>query len=357
MMDSTCVVTGGAGFIGCATSKSLVEKFAKVIAIDNLHPQIHADSVRPNALDPGVELVVGDVAVDATWDVLLTQHYPEVILQLAAETGTGQSLFNASRHAGANVLGTTCMLDALVRHQRIPKRIVLASSRAVYGEGAWMDKTSGEISYPGQRSKAQLERCEWDFPELICQPSEAGTTQPWPTSVYGATKLAQEHIMSAWGLSFDVEVVTLRLQNVYGPGQSLSNSYTGIVPLFARMARDGKSIPVYEDGNIVRDFVFIEDVAKVICRAVTQNLRSRTPYDIGTGEKTALIELATMIATLYNAPPPHITGAFRNGDVRHAVCKISRARDELGWFPLVRLAQGIEMLCTWIDCQLGARKH
>ncbi len=139
----------------------------------------------------------------------------------------------------------------------------LTSSRAgQYGEGAWIDRRTGAISYPGQRSRAQLERGQWDFPGLQCLPFDAAATTPNPTSVYGATKLAQEHILKSWALSFDVEIGLLRLQNVYGPGQSLSNPYTGIVSLFARLAREGKSIPVYEDGEIVRDFVFIDDVAE-----------------------------------------------------------------------------------------------
>ena len=198
------------------------------------------------------------------WSEVLADARPDVVIHLAAETGTGQSLTEATRHAEVNVVGTTRMLDAFSQLHHMPRRVVLASSRAVYGEGAWRDRKTGAISYPGQRSKAQLERGEWDFPGLECLPFDAAVTTPSPTSVYGATKLAQEHILKSWALSFDVEVGLLQIAERLRSGQSLSNPYTGIVSLFARLAREGKSIPVYEDGEIVRDFVFIEDVAEAL---------------------------------------------------------------------------------------------
>jgi dTDP-L-rhamnose 4-epimerase len=355
-LTRTCFVTGGAGFIGCAISDELVRSFDRVIAIDVLHPQIHAKGVRPDALNKRVELIIGDVVREDTWEKVLSTAAPDVVIHLAAETGTGQSLTEATRHANVNVAGTTCMLDAFVRHGRIPQRIVLASSRAVYGEGAWLDTKTGVTSYPGQRSKAQLKRGEWDFPGLECLPFGALRTEPHPTSIYGATKLAQEHILAAWALSFGVEIGILRLQNVYGPGQSLSNPYTGIVPLFARIAREGKSIPVYEDGKIVRDFVFIDDVAAAVCRMASGTIPSALAYDIGSGEQTTIHRLANIIADIYRAPAPHINGEFRNGDVRHASCDVTRARADLGWSPKRDLESGVKTLCAWVDSrQVGVR--
>ena len=348
-MTTTCLVTGGAGFIGCAISSGLARHFGRVVALDNLHPQIHPDPVRPAALDPKVELSIGDVTDETAWDRLLAGVQPDVIVHLAAETGTGQSLTEGSRHASVNVVGTTRMLDALARHGQTPHKIVLSSSRAVYGEGAWKNLSTGAISYPGQRSKAQLDRKEWDFPGLACLPFEALETQPRPTSIYGATKLAQEHVLAAWALSFGTQLGVLRLQNVYGPGQSLTNPYTGIVPFFARVAREGKSIPVYEDGEIVRDFVFIDDVADAILRVATGPGASATPYDIGAGQATTIHDLARMIAKLYGAPAPHINGAYRNGDVRHAVCDIARTTAGLDWRPRCDVARGVAALCAWID--------
>ena len=159
-MSKTCMVTGGAGFIGCALSTKLADRFDRVVVIDSLHPQIHAERKRPAELDPRVELMVADVTEASTWAQALETTRPEVVVHLAAETGTGQSLTEASRHAIANVLGTTRMLDAFATVSHVPERFVLASSRAVYGEGAWRSRNPGEVTYPGQRSKQQLERAE-----------------------------------------------------------------------------------------------------------------------------------------------------------------------------------------------------
>lgn len=347
-MNSTCIVTGGAGFIGCALSPLLADHFDRVIALDNLHPQVHPTAERPVALDRRVEFVHGDVTSREVWDRLLQDLSPTVVIHLAAETGTGQSLMEGSRHAHVNVTGTTQMLDALVRHKALPERIVLTSSRAIYGEGRWTD-AKGAVTYPGQRTREQLERHEWDFPGLKATPFNSHTTEPRPTSIYGATKLAQEHVLNAWCLAMGVTPVMLRLQNVYGPGQSLINSYTGIVSLFARLAKEGKSIPVYEDGLIIRDFVFIDDVANAIFAATLKGTASENPYDVGSGQATSIAELADTIAAHYMAPKPHITAAFRHGDVRHASCTIDESKKALEWSPAVMVKRGVEILCHWID--------
>lgn len=352
---NTCLVTGGAGFIGCAISSQLAGAFDRVVAFDNMHPQIHPTPTRPSRLDSAVELRVGDVTSRDDWDRLLVNVKPDVVIHLAAETGTGQSLTEGTRHAAVNVVGTTQMLDAFVRHACMPSRIVLTSSRAVYGEGAWQDE-AGLISYPGQRSRAQLEAGAWDFAGLKCLPFEATRTEPRPTSIYGATKLTQELVLSAWALSFGVDVGLLRLQNVYGPGQSLSNPYTGIVSLFSQLARSGKSIPLYEDGEIVRDFVFIDDVADAICRiALLEKVPSPLAYDIGSGEATTIRELAELIAGIYGAPSPAVNGAFRNGDVRAASCDVTRTEAELQWQPRWTVERGVKALCAWIDQETASK--
>lgn len=348
-----CLVTGGAGFIGTALSALLPEHFDRVIAVDNLHPQVHSASGRPAALDERVEFVRGDVTDAGMWDTLLASVAPDVVIHLAAETGTGQSLTEATRHAATNVVGTTEMLDAFVRADALPERIILTSSRAVYGEGAWQDE-DGEVSYPGQRSDAMLSSGVWDFPGLTPLPFASARTKPTPTSVYGATKLAQEHILTSWCLALGVTPVLFRLQNVYGPGQSLINPYTGIVSFFAQRAKAGEVIPVYEDGEIVRDFVFIDDVARALVAGALMVPdaaagSAAAPYDIGSGEGTSILRLAELIAAHYGAPAPAINGLYRNGDVRHASCEIDEARAGLAWSPQTMVDAGIEELCTWID--------
>lgn len=353
--DSTCLVTGGAGFIGCALSSVLADRFSEVVVLDNLHPQIHKERVRPQALDARSELVVGDVCDPATLDLLLSRFRPEVVVHLAAETGTGQSLSEASRHAIVNVVGTSQLLDALRRSGHTPKKILLSSSRAVYGEGQWR-RNDGTMFNPGQRTQAQLAARQWDFESATSLPFQAGNTPAAPTSVYGATKLAQEHVLSAWAKAHDCSVRVLRLQNVYGPGQSLSNPYTGIVSLFVRLAKSGAAIPLYEDGGMTRDFVFIDDVASAIVAAMDTKADDFT-VDVGTGQATTIRQVAEIVAARYGAPNPVVSGQFRNGDVRHAACDIANTLVTLQWRPVVDLAQGLERLCDWIDLQLDARPN
>lgn len=350
-MKKCILVTGGAGFIGSALSHQLASHALPFVAFDNLHPQIHETRTRPESLAEKAELFIGDVCVGADWERFLAQYEPVVVVHLAAETGTGQSLTESVRHAEVNVVGTAQMLDAFSRHSIKPQRIVLSSSRAIYGEGAWRGR-DGAVFYPGQRDAGMLERREWDFPNATALPFDARTTEARPTSVYGATKLAQEHVLASWCRSFHVPHAILRLQNVYGPGQSLNNPYTGIVPLFSRLARDGKSIPLYEDGAMLRDFVFIDDVAAAIRLAIDAPEAVDAPLDIGTGQSISIGELARIVSQRYGAPAPHVCGLFRNGDVRHAACEPEAARHALGWHPATMAAEGIPLLCDWLDAEL-----
>ena len=346
----TVLVTGGAGFIGCAISAALVEAFYHVVIVDNLHPQIHSSGKRPAGLAEAADLILGDVTDAATWDQVLATVSPDVVIHLAAETGTAQSLDESTRHTHVNVVGTSQLLDGLNRHHKLPRRIVLSSSRAVYGEGAWRHENGG-LFYPGQRISETLDKAQWDFPGAAPIAMNASETFPAPVSVYGATKLAQENILQAWAKSYGVETVILRLQNVYGPGQSLINPYTGIMSLFCRMAMGGKSIPLYEDGEVRRDFVLIDDVASAIVAGAVSTSIQGAPMDIGSGEFQTIGTAARLIADHYHAPEPHVTGQYRQGDVRHAWADVTAAAQILGWKPKYNLAQGIELLANWIDAQ------
>lgn len=330
------LVTGGAGFIGCALSAHLAAN-APVVAVDNLLPQVHPQQDRPEALDSRVELVVADVTQASTWDDLLTRYRPSLLVHLAAETGTGQSLTESTRHAEVNVVGTTVMIDALLRHDAVPDHVVLTSSRAVYGEGLWVDADGSEF-YPPPRSHAQLAAGQWDHLAPSGVPSRptaasARSTHPNPSSVYGSTKLAQELILRNWTSAFSVPLSVFRLQNVYGPGQSPHNPYTGIITLFHRLASQGQALDIYEDGDIGRDFIVIDDVVSALMAGIAQPPAVDRPriLDVGTGVVTTIAEAARSIAKHHGAPDPQVSGKFRDGDVRHAVADVSDLRAAFEW--------------------------
>jgi dTDP-L-rhamnose 4-epimerase len=350
---SSVLITGGAGFIGSALARRLVKAGYDVAVMDVLHPQVHGEG-KAIDLPPSVRLFTGDVTHAPDCDAVLRLFQPSQIVHLAAETGTAQSLSEATRHGSVNVVGTTQLLDALSRAALVPDQLVLASSRAVYGEGAW--QSGSELFYPPPRSHAQLLAGVWD-PQgpmgetVVPLPSCAGRTEPRPTNIYAATKLAQEHILAAWTAAHDTNLSVLRLQNVYGPGQSLTNSYTGIVALFARLAREQRTLDVYEDGRILRDFVFIEDVVEALFAALEGPAAQTRCLDIGSGIPTTIHELAQKIAAICGAPEPVVVPKFRDGDVRAARCDIEPAKSELDWRPRWSLEDGLLALLGWIGEQ------
>jgi dTDP-L-rhamnose 4-epimerase len=347
------LITGGAGFIGSALARRLVKSGYDVAVMDMLHPQVHGEG-RAIDLPQSARMFTGDVTHSPDWDAVLRLFRPSQIVHLAAETGTGQSLSHATRHGSVNVVGTTQLLDALSRSALVPDQLVLASSRAVYGEGAWQCGT--QTFYPQPRSHAQLQANIWDPKGPNGQPavplaSSAGQTEPRPTNIYAATKLAQEHMLAAWTAAHDTNLSVLRLQNVYGPGQSLTNAYTGIVALFARLARAKSVLEVYEDGRIVRDFVFIDDVVDAIYATVQNPAPGARCLDIGSGVATTIHELARKVAAICGAPEPIVVSKFRDGDVRAASCNIDPAEDSLGWRPRWALEDGLHSLLEWIGQQ------
>lgn len=351
------MITGGAGFIGCRLSQALLDVGRSVVVLDSLHPQVHTTLGRPDDLPEAVGLFCGDVAESATWDRLFQLHgLPRVVYHLAAETGTGQSLLEATRHSTANVVGTTQLTDALSRHEHQPEHLIITSSRAVYGEGAWAD-ADARIFYPPPRSAGMLAAGQWDPAASEGQAvrplgHDAATTWPRPTNVYAATKLAQEHLLEAWCSSFGVPLSILRLQNVFGPGQAVGNAYTGVLTFFARQLASGQQIDVYEDGNIIRDFVFVGDVVDALVATEANRPLDVRRVDIGSGVATTLLEVAETMTSIASGTAPFVSGRYRHGDVRAAFADVSSAGTELGWMPRVPLRSGLEALLKWVPSQL-----
>lgn len=354
MLNRDVLITGGAGFIGSRLAARLLETGWRVTIADVLHPQVHSATGWPTDLPDDVVKLPIDVTSPSQWDAVLRVTRPDAIVHLAAETGTGQSLTLASRHGLVNVVGTTEMLDALVRAGHTPQQFVLASSRAVYGEGQW-EASNGVSYYAAPRTTTQLEAGEWDprpeDPALrAVRPlaHDASVVWPRPTNVYAATKLAQEHVLGAWTVAMGSRLSVLRLQNVYGPGQSLSNPYTGIMAFFGRKSLAKEQIDVYEGGDIVRDLVYIDDVVNALTLSVNRDGRESLTADIGSGRPVTLLEAARILAAETGAPAPATSANFRPGDVRAAFADIRRAHALIGYTPRTPPEQGLQQLVRWI---------
>lgn len=336
------LVTGGAGFIGTATATVHAAAAETWTVFDNLLPQVHG-SLPVIRQVPSVEYVRGDIRDIRLLTEVVERFRPQVVLHLAAETGTGQSLDMPSMHTDVNVTGTARLLEALQSYP--PERLILTSSRAIYGEGTWVDD-DGNQSLPGPRTAEMMSQGQWDFPGRRAIPSVAGISVPDPSNIYGATKLAQENLVTSWAAVRGVHRSILRLQNVYGPGQSPINPYTGITTLFVRLASQGRAIPVYEDGRIVRDFVFIDDVVTALGAAVTT--QGDLLVDVGSGTARTIAEMAAIVADLAGAPEPTVTGQYRLGDVRHASCDMRPSSAFLAGQDPVTLEEGLARLVTWL---------
>ena len=348
------LITGGAGFIGTRLGAALLAESWRVVVLDVLHPQVHTDGAWPAELSTAVERHRTDVTdADGVEEVVRTVR-PNVVVHLAAETGTGQSLTEATRHGNVNVVGTTTLMDAMTRSRHLPRHVLLASSRAVYGEGRWRER-SGAPFYAPARSPEQLAASRWTpvgpsgpAVEVVPEPQCAATVEPRPSNVYAATKLAQEHLLGAWTSAMGVRLSVLRLQNVYGPGQSLTNAYTGVLTVFAQRALAGQPIDVFEDGAILRDFVHVDDVVAAMQLALRREASGPLLQDIGSGRASSLLEVAQLLSDLTGAPAPVVSGRYRLGDVRAAWADVGPAREQLGYVPAVDLRTGLSSLVDWV---------
>ena len=356
-MSQLVLVTGGAGFIGTHLARRLIGAGLKVRILDNLSPQIHAADARGHYAPPaGAEFILGDVT--SRKDVEEAIADVDTIVHLAAETGTGQSMYEIERYYRVNVQGTALIFDVLAnQNSSKTPNVVLASSRSVYGEGAYHCPTCDARCFPLPRQKPQLAKHDWEprcescGGELAPVPTHEGDKLQ-PASIYAATKLAQEDLVRVATGAQGVAHTIVRFQNVDGGGQSLSNPYTGILSIFSTRIRLGLSLPIFEDGNETRDFVHVDDVAEAVLASVLNPIASGVTANVGSGKATTIFEVATLLAEIMASKEvPHVSGAYRVGDIRHNFADLTRLQETLGVSPGVSLEHGLRRFAEWVATQ------
>lgn len=350
------LITGGAGFIGSNLARRLCRDGHIVTVLDNLSPQIHGSDPQTTSrllasIRDLVTFRLGSVCDEAA--IAQSLEGQEYVVHLAAETGTGQSMYEIDRYAEVNVGGTAKLLHRLANHTHGIRRVVVASSRAVYGEGKYQSE-DGLVTYPRAR---RVEDLRAGFFEPICSrtnrplrvlPTDEDSMLQ-PTSVYGVTKLTQEQLVLTAAPAVGVEGVALRYQNVYGPGQSLSNPYTGILSIFSTRMLNGHFINVFEDGKESRDFVFIDDVVDATVNALFRPEAANLALGIGSGIATDVLTVAQALRDAYGTESEvKVTGAFRVGDIRHNFADLTKARRILGYEPRISFQEGIGRFASWV---------
>lgn len=345
------LITGGAGFIGSHTADALLAKGYAVRALDCLDSQVHGEGCRrPAYLDPRVELQIGDVRNRA--DVEQALDGIDAIYHFAAQTGVGQSMYAIHSYSDVNINGTAMLLDVLANTPHRVEKIVLSSSRAVYGEGAYLCAACGPV-YPETRSREQLERREWAICCPVCQvelvPCPTAEDKPQgPISIYALTKQVQEQMVRMFAATYGVPAVILRYFNVYGTRQALSNPYTGIGAIFTNRVLSSQPINIYEDGLPGRDFVNVRDVVQANLRALENPAASGGTFNIGTGERLTVLDLAMLIRdALGSKVELNFSGQFRVGDIRDCYADLTQSRVVLGFEPQVGFVEGVGELIAW----------
>ncbi|MGL5382961.1 MAG: NAD-dependent epimerase/dehydratase family protein [Culicoidibacterales bacterium] len=349
------LITGGLGFIGSRLAKMLVDHHYKVTILDNLSPQIHGENAPIDAyLSEHTNVIIGDVRNTEDWRTALVDQ--DVVVHLAAETGTGQSMYEIAKYVEVNITGTAHLLDYLTNEQHHVSKVIIASSRAIYGEGTYVCDTHGLV-YPEQRPDERMAKglfepiCPQCGTEVSLQ-ATAEAAKIHPTSIYGITKQNQEQMVLVSCASLGIPAVAYRYQNVYGPGQSLSNPYTGILSIFSTIIKNGNQINIFEDGEESRDFVYIDDVVTATFKGIENETLTSEVFNVGSGVATSVNEVAQTLVQAYGTDTKvTVTGNYRLGDIRHNYADLTNIQAKLGFEPKYTFAQGIAAFVDWVNEQ------
>lgn len=348
------LVTGGAGFIGSHLVDALLAQGHTVRILDALVPQVHGPNAAwPSWVPAGVEAQRGDVRDPATWATALTGC--EVVYHLAAEVGVGQSMYEITRYMDANTMGTAHLLEILAQGRFRPRKLIVASSMSIYGEGAYRT-SGGEVVYPALRTEATLQQRQWD---VFAPHADALTPLPTdedkplrPTSIYAVSKRDQEEMCLSVGRAYGIPTVAFRFFNVYGPRQALSNPYTGVAAIFSGRLLNGKAPVIFEDGHQGRDFINVKDIVQGLLLPLTTDAADYEAVNLGTGRCIGVLEVAeTLIRQLGSDVAPLVNHQYRAGDIRYCFADIRKAQRLLGFAPTVSFEAGMEELVTWLRQQ------
>jgi dTDP-L-rhamnose 4-epimerase len=355
-MGETVLITGGAGFIGCHVGRELLQRGHRVVALDSLIEQVHGADVqaggRPQFLEPDIELIRADVRDGEA--VAKALKGVDSVIHLAAEVGVGQSMYEVERYTSTNDVGTAVLFERLIDHP--VRRVVTASSMSIYGEGLYRD-ADGELVQDAARATLRDGQSNWEPLDKQGRPLTPIATPEWKqpnlSSIYALNKYVQERTTHIMAPPYGIEGVCLRLFNVYGAGQALSNPYTGVLAIFASRFLNGQAPMIFEDGEQRRDFVHVRDVARAFASALEHEQAPGGTYNVGSGRDISVRQVAEELARAMGRNDLHaeIVGKARIGDIRHCFCDTTKAREDLGVEATEDFTEGLVELAEWVGQQ------